>query len=639
MKKFSSIIQSIEEPDIHSLWIKPIDENRNNLLLYDNGWEIIGVLERGGFTLSQGKGINISRDIDTGIFTISIANSGISKDEIEDGAITFNKLSEETLSSILESVEENLNIEHPEYDIRRFVEPTDGYLASYGLFKGNVKVGATIDIPKNTSVSSESIKVSDNDTLNSIIKELYIDSNSELTENEVSIIKNINNISFIENRYNNDELTNILFNNGSSNLNFNVYDLYKLDDKKYVYKLVINNSTKYLYVYIDKKSLDEQNYNIVDDEKIRFISSLNGLNIFTLAESPAINTYITHQELNNKKDRNVVLEIYSSEFTEEDINNAEKVIITKPNNYGLSIKLIGNTGNIIKTIESSDQRWFNNIYNNKVFLFATENLNISAISYNKSIIYTDILDIELSVKDILISSDITYTPIINNAYNSLNLVSEIYLPNSDIDTSNIKKIKFSYTQVPQEGVYKAISLIDNNDNVISIASSGMGNYYKQYGKIIDFRVPSPIAEHTYDVVTYGYLLSGMGTKSVVIPKSFVSIFKNLTFFTYIGEYIEKSEQSKLSGSIIDFTDWSNIPINKKLIVGTIDEDVVLQVDEIIPAGEEIYCVIKNIDETDKTIALTQFANRNVDTLTIESEKYAEVSIISDGTNYYVRAIN
>ena len=110
-----------------------------------------------------------------------------------------------------------------------------------------------------------------------------------------------------------------------------------------------------------------------------------------------------------------------------------------------------------------------------------------------------------------------------------------------------------------------------------------------------------------------------------------------------GSYNDLSNKptipSVLSGVQTSFTSWTTIPVDKKLIVGTFSADTTLKLNGTIPSGENITLIIKNSSTANRTLNLTNFTIRNVDTITVAASAYAEINIAYDGSSTYIRGIN
>lgn len=112
--------------------------------------------------------------------------------------------------------------------------------------------------------------------------------------------------------------------------------------------------------------------------------------------------------------------------------------------------------------------------------------------------------------------------------------------------------------------------------------------------------------------------------------------------TINGESVLGSGDINLN-SYITTTSISSIPTDYKLVKCTIANNGSFTVDNTsISAGKEIQIVIYNSSSTDITISIptsSPYVNLSEDVLTVVANGYAEINIISDGTNLYIRHMN
>ena len=103
-----------------------------------------------------------------------------------------------------------------------------------------------------------------------------------------------------------------------------------------------------------------------------------------------------------------------------------------------------------------------------------------------------------------------------------------------------------------------------------------------------------------------------------------------------------SSELPLKGVTSGFTNWTAVPGTTKVYSGSFTTDVTINMSNTIPLGENITLMLTNTTSSDKTINLTNFANRNVDTITVPgSSQRAEINIMALTNNiseYYVRGI-
>ena len=104
----------------------------------------------------------------------------------------------------------------------------------------------------------------------------------------------------------------------------------------------------------------------------------------------------------------------------------------------------------------------------------------------------------------------------------------------------------------------------------------------------------------------------------------------------------KEKTNKLIVGAITARDWSKIPVTHKIVTGSLNgSDVTLNLagTGAIPKGESIHCIIRNIHSAVAAVlSLTAFPRRNCETYIIQPGSYAEVNILYDGSEYYLRVI-
>lgn len=86
---------------------------------------------------------------------------------------------------------------------------------------------------------------------------------------------------------------------------------------------------------------------------------------------------------------------------------------------------------------------------------------------------------------------------------------------------------------------------------------------------------------------------------------------------------------------------SSIPVDKRLVIATITEDGSFSLASTLENGKEIHVIVKNTAGEAKTITLPNDGGYIclVDSaLSIDADSYAEINVISDGENMYIRAL-
>lgn len=89
------------------------------------------------------------------------------------------------------------------------------------------------------------------------------------------------------------------------------------------------------------------------------------------------------------------------------------------------------------------------------------------------------------------------------------------------------------------------------------------------------------------------------------------------------------------------TNIASVPVTKHLCVVTISADGTFKLASTPAAGREVHVIVKNTSSSDVTISMptaSGYVNMSGDSLTVAGNGYADINVISDGTNMYVRAL-
>lgn len=89
------------------------------------------------------------------------------------------------------------------------------------------------------------------------------------------------------------------------------------------------------------------------------------------------------------------------------------------------------------------------------------------------------------------------------------------------------------------------------------------------------------------------------------------------------------------------TNIASVPVTKHLCVVTISADGTFELASTPAAGREVHVIVKNTSSSDITIGIptsSPYVNMSGDSLTVAGNGYADINVISDGTNMYVRAL-
>lgn len=110
----------------------------------------------------------------------------------------------------------------------------------------------------------------------------------------------------------------------------------------------------------------------------------------------------------------------------------------------------------------------------------------------------------------------------------------------------------------------------------------------------------------------------------------------------VWKRLVNSDELPLKGSTNNFTAWTAIPCETKIYSGGFQSDVTINCSKAMPVGESVTLIMRNTTNSSHTINLTNFGVRNVDTITVETNKRAEINIMALNTtisDYHVRGIN
>lgn len=111
-----------------------------------------------------------------------------------------------------------------------------------------------------------------------------------------------------------------------------------------------------------------------------------------------------------------------------------------------------------------------------------------------------------------------------------------------------------------------------------------------------------------------------------------------------GQILQKTEDGykwTYGRSMKKVTSLNNLPIIYSLVIAEISSNTDLTTADIPVEGQEIAIIVKNTSSSSITITIPngeQYVNFGADILTVEAGKYAEINLLSDGENIYIRSI-
>lgn len=88
------------------------------------------------------------------------------------------------------------------------------------------------------------------------------------------------------------------------------------------------------------------------------------------------------------------------------------------------------------------------------------------------------------------------------------------------------------------------------------------------------------------------------------------------------------------------TSLNSVPLNKRLVIATLSNNDTLSLGGLgISDGRELEIIVHNTSSNDITISMPNsggFVNQSGEVLTVKGNTYADINILSDGTNFYIR---
>lgn len=117
---------------------------------------------------------------------------------------------------------------------------------------------------------------------------------------------------------------------------------------------------------------------------------------------------------------------------------------------------------------------------------------------------------------------------------------------------------------------------------------------------------------------------------------------------YSGNITNEITQISTHQTMYDFYEGSNtvttiasVPVTKRLVIANLSASESFTLATTPSAGREIHIIANSTSDTDITITMpteSPYVNLGEGELTIAASGYAEINIISDGTNMYIRSI-
>lgn len=146
-------------------------------------------------------------------------------------------------------------------------------------------------------------------------------------------------------------------------------------------------------------------------------------------------------------------------------------------------------------------------------------------------------------------------------------------------------------------------------------------------------------------VSSGY---GIGFRPAGYPQLYIGEF-GVRYITYNGttNIVDKTWDEILD-SDATFNNGHNavssvagIPVSKRLVIATISNNGSFTLASTPADGREIHVIVHNTSSSDIEITMpsgSNYVKMSGDTLTVAGNSYADINVISDGTNMYIRAL-
>ena len=120
--------------------------------------------------------------------------------------------------------------------------------------------------------------------------------------------------------------------------------------------------------------------------------------------------------------------------------------------------------------------------------------------------------------------------------------------------------------------------------------------------------------------------------------SISSIIENLATKNEVDQAISEAEFNNGHNAVSSVTD---IPVSKRLAIVTISNNDSFTLASTPADGREIHVIVHNTSSSDIEITMPSssgYVKMSGDTLTVAGNSYADINVISDGTNMYIRAL-
>ena len=164
------------------------------------------------------------------------------------------------------------------------------------------------------------------------------------------------------------------------------------------------------------------------------------------------------------------------------------------------------------------------------------------------------------------------------------------------------------------------------------SSGGLGflDFYNSIGNI-NLRI-KPTGINITGKTANDLLNAGGGTTSIS------SIIENLATKNEVDQAISEAEFNNGHNAV---SSVASIPVSKRLAIATISNNDSFTLASTPADGREIHVIVHNTSSSDIEITMPSssgYVKMSGDTLTVAGNSYADINVISDGTNMYIRAL-
>lgn len=209
-----------------------------------------------------------------------------------------------------------------------------------------------------------------------------------------------------------------------------------------------------------------------------------------------------------------------------------------------------------------------------------------------------------------------------------------------------KTLKLKFNVSSSKAPEAILNIEGTSNNQISFIYNG----YRIIGSSLSSTRPTSDIRLTLTVTIFGVNLSGAASSTPARLVAYQSAATNGANFVYSSnEYTSGAPYIKANGelgaknyafNVSKVTSLSSLTFESKLIVATISTNQSLTIGTAPTMPKEIHIIVNNTSTDDRTITFpsTSTWHKTEDSITIPGSSFAEINIIYDGSDYWLRAI-